>query len=127
MTFSGKMWLMIISKLKKTRPHPASKKYIFRKTRGRMSNWTGWEYSRWEFSGWKFSGGNVPGGNFLTLFSFSMFFLYFSVLFHFFYSLLIKEFFLSWELIKMFLAPLTSLKYVHVNDVNGARKVHFCK
>ena len=42
MTFSGKMWLMIISKLKKkkTGPHPVSKKYIFGKTRGRMSNWT---------------------------------------------------------------------------------------
>ena len=40
MTFSGKIWLMIISKLKKTGPHPVSKKYIFGKTRGRMSNWT---------------------------------------------------------------------------------------
>ena len=49
------------------------------------------------------------------LFSFSMFFLSFSVLFHFFLSLLIKRILLSWELIKMFLPPLTSLKYVHVN------------
>ena len=49
------------------------------------------------------------------LFSFSMLFLPFSVLFHFFLSLLIKRILLSWELIKMFLPPLTSLKYVHVS------------
>ena len=41
MTFSGKMWLMIISKLKKkTAPYPVFRKYIFGKTRGWMSNWT---------------------------------------------------------------------------------------
>ena len=45
MTFSGKMGLMIILKLKlkkeeKTGPRSLFKKYIFRKTRGRMSNLT---------------------------------------------------------------------------------------
>ena len=50
-----------------------------------------------------------------VLFSFSMFFLSFSVLFHFFLSLLIKKILLSWEMIKMFLPTLTSLKYVHVS------------
>ena len=33
----------------------------------------------------------------------------------FFLALLIKRILLSWELIKMFLPPLTSLKYVHVS------------
>ena len=51
----------------------------------------------------------------LLLFHFSMSFLSFSVFFHFFLSLLIKRILLSWELIKMFLPPLTSLKYVHVS------------
>ena len=42
-TFSGKMWLMIILELKlkkqnKIGPHSLSKKYIFGKTSGRMSN-----------------------------------------------------------------------------------------
>ena len=41
----------------------------------------------------------------LLLFSFSVSFVSFSVLFHFFLSLLIKRIFLSWELIKMFLLP----------------------
>ena len=44
-----------------------------------------------------------------------MSFMSFSVLFHFFLSLLIKSILLSWELIKMFLTPLTSLKYVHAS------------
>ena len=48
------------------------------------------------------------------IFSF-FFFLSFSVLFHFFLSLLIKRILLSWELMKMFLPTLTSLKHVHVN------------
>ena len=52
----------------------------------------------------------------LVLFPFSMFFLSLSVLFHFFLSLLIRRILLSWELIKMFLPPLTSLKYVHANN-----------
>ena len=47
-------------------------------------------------------------------FLFPCFFLSFSVLFHF-LSLLIKRILLSWELIKMFLPPTTSLKYVHVS------------
>ena len=53
----------------------------------------------------------------LLLFSFSLFFLFSSVLFHYFLLLLTKRILLSWELIKMFLRPwrMTSLKYVHVN------------
>ena len=51
----------------------------------------------------------------LLLLSFSISFLSFSVLFHFFLSLLVKRVLSSWELIKMFLPPLTSLKYVHVS------------
>ena len=50
-----------------------------------------------------------------VLFAFSMFFLSFSVLFHFLMPQLIKRILLSWELIKIFLPPLTSLKYVHVS------------
>ena len=46
-------------------------------------------------------------------FLFSCFFLFYSVLFHFFLSLLIKRILLSWEFIKMFLPTLTSSKYVH--------------
>ena len=52
---------------------------------------------------------------FISVIFFSMFFLSFSVLFHFFLSLLIKRILLSWELLKMFLPPLTSLKYVCVS------------
>ena len=48
-------------------------------------------------------------------FCFIGFFLSFSVFFHFFLSLLINRILLSWELIKMFLPPLTSWKYVHVS------------
>ena len=77
----------------------------------------------------------------LILFSFFHFFLFFSVLFHFFVSLLIKRILLSWELIKTFLPPLTSLKYVHVTKCKAIyilckwcrnvcferKKKHFCK
>ena len=42
-------------------------------------------------------------------------FLSFSVLFHFFLSLLIKRILLSWELIKMFLRTLRSVKYIYVS------------
>ena len=48
------------------------------------------------------------------LFSFSMFFLSFSVLFHFFVATHKKD---SFKLI--FLPPLMSLKYVHVNKQKG--------
>ena len=48
-------------------------------------------------------------------FLFPCFFLSLSVLFHFFLSLLIKRIFLSWDLMKMFLPPWTSLKYNHVS------------
>ena len=54
----------------------------------------------------------------VTSIVFIFFFRFFSVFlsfFHFFLSLLIKIIFLSWEMIKMFLPPLTSLKYVHVS------------
>ena len=53
----------------------------------------------------------------LLLIFFPCFFLSFSVLFHFFLSLLIKRILLSWELIKTFLLPLTSLKYVSKQKV----------
>ena len=52
-----------------------------------------------------------------VLFSFFMFFLSFSVLFHYFLSLLIKMMFSSWEFIKMFLPTLTPLKYVRCWNV----------
>ena len=50
-----------------------------------------------------------------SLFFFFHDFLSFSVLLCFFLPLLIKRTLLKWELIKMFLPPLTSLKYVHVS------------
>ena len=58
---------------------------------------------------------HFPWSHFHCCYFFFMSFLSFSVLFNFFLSLLIKRILLSRELIKIFLPPSTSLKYVHVS------------
>ena len=60
-------------------------------------------------SGISFSLSHFHWGFFVHVFSVFLSFV------SFFLALLIKRILLSWELIKMFLPPLTSLKYVHVS------------